>query len=30
VEGIVPDRWDFLGALLCVAGALVILLAPRS
>lgn len=29
VEGAVPDRWDLLGALLCIAGALVILLGPR-
>jgi small multidrug resistance family-3 protein len=29
VEKIVPDRWDVAGALLCVAGALVILLGPR-
>ena len=29
VERAVPDRWDGLGALLCIAGALVILLAPR-
>jgi small multidrug resistance family-3 protein len=29
MEGAMPDRWDLLGALLCVAGALVILLGPR-
>jgi len=29
VEGAVPDRWDLLGGLLCVAGSLVILLGPR-
>ena len=29
VERTVPDRWDVTGALLCVAGALVILLGPR-
>jgi small multidrug resistance family-3 protein len=29
-EGIHPDRWDFLGALLCVGGASIILLAPRG
>lgn len=29
VEKIVPDRWDLLGALVCVAGALIILLGPR-
>lgn len=30
VEGVRPDRWDLAGSLLCVAGALLILLAPRS
>jgi len=30
VEGRAPDRWDVLGAAICVAGALVILYAPRS
>jgi small multidrug resistance family-3 protein len=30
VEGIVPDRFDLAGSLLCIAGALVILLAPRG
>jgi small multidrug resistance family-3 protein len=30
VEGVRPDRWDLAGAALCVAGATVILLAPRS
>lgn len=29
VEGVVPDRWDILGGLLCIAGALLILLGPR-
>jgi len=29
-EGIRPDRWDLLGALICVAGASVILFAPRG
>lgn len=29
VEGTHPDRWDLLGALLCIAGALLILLGPR-
>lgn len=29
VERVVPDRWDMLGGLLCMAGALVILLGPR-
>lgn len=30
VEGARPDRFDLIGAALCVAGASVILLAPRS
>jgi len=30
VEGRMPDRWDVLGAAICVAGALLILYAPRS
>lgn len=30
VEGARPDRWDAAGALLCVAGSAVILLAPRG
>ncbi|MDX8531343.1 YnfA family protein [Mesorhizobium sp. VK25A] len=30
VEGARPDRWDLAGAALCVAGASVILLAPRG
>jgi small multidrug resistance family-3 protein len=29
VEGAVPDRWDLLGGLLCIAGGLLILLGPR-
>jgi small multidrug resistance family-3 protein len=29
VEGATPDRWDLVGALLCFAGALLILLGPR-
>lgn len=29
-EGVRPDRFDLLGALLCLAGAAVILLAPRG
>lgn len=29
VERTVPDRWDIIGALVCVAGALIILLGPR-
>jgi small multidrug resistance family-3 protein len=28
-EGMRPDRWDLTGALICLAGAAVILLAPR-
>lgn len=30
VEGVRPDRWDAIGALLCLAGAGVILLGPRG
>jgi small multidrug resistance family-3 protein len=30
VEGRLPDRWDLLGASLCLAGAAVILLGPRQ
>lgn len=30
VEGVRPDRWDLLGAGICLIGAAVILLAPRS
>lgn len=30
VEDVRPDRWDGLGALLCLAGAAVILLGPRG
>ncbi|OSQ40712.1 YnfA family protein [Thalassospira mesophila] len=29
IEGIRPDRWDMVGAAMCVAGAMVILFAPR-
>lgn len=29
VEGVRPDRWDVLGATLCLLGAAVILLGPR-
>lgn len=29
VEGVRPDRWDLVGAILCVGGAAVILLVPR-
>jgi small multidrug resistance family-3 protein len=30
VEGVSPDRWDLIGATLCIAGASVILLAPHG
>lgn len=30
VEGLRPDRWDLLGAAICLVGAGVILLAPRG
>jgi small multidrug resistance family-3 protein len=30
VEGTIPDRWDVIGAAMCIAGAAVILLGPRS
>jgi small multidrug resistance family-3 protein len=30
VEGVRPDRWDAIGAALCLTGAAVILLAPRG
>lgn len=30
VEGVRPDRWDAIGALLCLAGAAVILMGPRG
>lgn len=30
VEGVRPDRWDLLGALICLAGAAVIIAAPRG
>lgn len=30
VEGVRPDRWDFAGAAICVAGAAVILFAPHD
>lgn len=29
-EGVRPDRWDVVGAAICMAGASVILFAPRS
>lgn len=30
IEGVRPDRWDVLGAAVCLAGAAVILLGPRT
>jgi small multidrug resistance family-3 protein len=30
VEGVRPDRWDLAGAAICLAGAALILLGPRS
>ena len=30
VEGVAPDRWDLIGAALCIAGACVIIAAPRG
>jgi small multidrug resistance family-3 protein len=30
VEGVRPDRWDAVGATICLAGAAVILLGPRG
>ncbi|HST86129.1 MAG TPA: YnfA family protein [Kineosporiaceae bacterium] len=30
VDGFRPDRWDILGALLCLAGVAVIMYAPRA
>jgi small multidrug resistance family-3 protein len=30
VEGVTPDRYDLIGALVCMAGAAIILAAPRS
>lgn len=29
-EGVRPDRWDLVGAAVCIAGASIILLAPRG
>jgi len=29
-EGVRPDRWDVIGAVICILGASVILLAPRG
>ena len=30
VEGVKPDKWDLLGALICLSGTLVILLGPHK
>jgi small multidrug resistance family-3 protein len=30
IEGAQPDRWDIIGATVCLAGAAIILAAPRS
>ena len=30
VEGVRPDRWDLIGAAVCIAGAGIILLGPRA
>jgi small multidrug resistance family-3 protein len=30
VEGSRPDRWDLIGAVVCIAGALLILFGPRA
>ncbi|TZG26093.1 YnfA family protein [Sphingomonas montanisoli] len=30
VERVMPDRWDYLGAAICIVGSAVILLAPRA
>jgi small multidrug resistance family-3 protein len=30
VEGKIPDRWDMLGALVCLSGAAIILFGPRA
>jgi small multidrug resistance family-3 protein len=30
VERVAPDRWDYLGAAICIVGSLVILLGPRA
>ena len=30
VEGVRPDRWDLIGAVVCIAGAGIILLGPRT
>lgn len=30
VEGVAPDRWDMVGSMVCVLGALIILFGPRT
>ncbi len=30
IEGARPDRWDLIGGLVCIAGALIIIAAPRA
>lgn len=30
IEGAKPDRWDLIGAVVCIGGAAIILLGPRS
>lgn len=30
IEGVRPDRWDAAGAMICLAGAAVIIMAPRT
>jgi small multidrug resistance family-3 protein len=30
VEGLIPDRWDIAGSCICLLGAAVIMLAPRT
>lgn len=30
VEGLRPDRWDLIGAMVCLIGAAIILLGPRQ
>ena len=30
IEGAKPDRWDLIGALVCLGGAAIILLGPRA
>jgi small multidrug resistance family-3 protein len=29
-EGVAPDRWDLMGSLVCIAGALIIVFGPRG